>query len=143
MLSIIQEAWGWTGLEAKEIIKSNDFGNFLVRDAKGHFWRICPEELLCEVVAETQAEYGQLEQDPEFAEDWEMSNLVQLAQETLGSLDAGQSFCLKVPAVLGGEYADYNLGKITTTELVRFAGDVAEQIEDLPDGTAVEFEFVE
>jgi hypothetical protein len=49
----------------------------------------------------------------------------------------------EVPAVLGGEYSDYNLGKITTSELLRFAGDVAHQIEGLPDGAKVQFGFVD
>ena len=50
---------------------------------------------------------------------------------------------LPYTAVLGSEHSDYNLGKITTTEFRSLADDVAEQIEDLPDGAPVEIEFVD
>jgi hypothetical protein len=45
--------------------------------------------------------------------------------------------------VLGGKYDVANFGTISRRELVAFAGDIAEQIKDVPDGAKVKFTFTE
>jgi hypothetical protein len=47
MVETIRDAWSWVGLNPAEIIFTNLFGNLIVKDAAGIFWRICPEELTC------------------------------------------------------------------------------------------------
>ena len=143
MLDAIQSSWAWIGLEAEEVLGQNDFGNLLIRDRNGRFWRICPEELSCEVVAEAQEELAELSRDPAFVEDWQMDNLVNAAQVALGPLVEGRSYCLKIPAVLGGQYLPENYAIVPTEELISFAGSAAKQIKDLPDGTSVEFRIVD
>jgi hypothetical protein len=44
---------------------------------------------------------------------------------------------------LGGKYDVANFGTISRRELVAFAGDISEQINDVPDGTRVKFRFTE
>ena len=134
MLSVINNAWGWIGLEATELVASNPFGNVIVRDATGEYWRICPEELSCEVIARTSEEYEQLQNDIDFRTDWSMGAFLETATSKFGALPADRCYCLKLPAVFGGEYAAENLGTITRTELVAFAGDMAKQTKDVPDG---------
>ena len=141
MLEVIKSAWEWTGLKPVAIIDSNSFGNLLVRDEVGAYWRICPEDLKCSVVATNDDEFERLRADPDFMLDWEMSALVEAARQKHGQLTAGRSYCLKTPGVLGGEYAMDNIGTITTEELHSFAGDVALKIKDLPDGQTISFKI--
>ena len=75
--------------------------------------------------------------------DWQMTRLVELARHALGPVHEERCYCLKRPAVLGGEYDIANFATITRQELVAFTGDVAEQIKDLPDGTPVNIEWTE
>ena len=135
MLNIIEHAWRWTGLVATEIIDQNPFGNVIVRAVDERIWRICPEELDCSVIANDSIEYSELRATAEFREDWEMVALVELATRKFGGLPAERCFCLKIPAMFGGQYDENNIGTITRTELLSFAGATAEQIKDYPDGS--------
>jgi hypothetical protein len=137
MLTIVEDAWNWTGLSPTEIVDQNAFGNLIVRAMDGQFWRICPEELSCEVIAKDVAEYERLRENEEFRRDWEMSVLVAKAVETLGPIPPERCCCLKLPGVLGGGYAADNLGAIDRAELISFAGDFAEDIKDLPDAARI------
>jgi hypothetical protein len=71
-ISQIEAAWSWTGLLPRAVIAENDFGNLIVEDVQGRYWRICPEELSCIVVSGTRAGWDELSASPEFQEDWEM-----------------------------------------------------------------------
>ena len=51
-----------------------------------------------------------------------MMPLVGEATARLGPLDQGRKYCLKIPAILGGEYGGDNLGTISLTETDRRVG---------------------
>ena len=142
ILEVVQSAWGWTGIQPVELIDENDFGNLIIKDARGQYWRLCPEDCYCQVVAADQSAFEPLAADSEFLVDWQMSALVDQATQRFGPLAAGRKFCLKIPGVLGGEYGGDNLGTISMEELIRFSGDIAQQIASLPDGTPVKLSVV-
>ena len=142
MLDVVRTAWNWTGLDPAEVVATNAFGNLIVRARDGAIWRICPEELSCQAIAANDEEYQALLADEEFRIDWEMRALVKLAYETLGPLEPDRCYCLKMPSVLGGAYEAENLGTNSRLELVSFAGDIGEQIKDVPDGGRVEIRVV-
>jgi hypothetical protein len=142
LTAIVEDAWGWTGLKPDQIVGDNDFGNLMIRDHTGRYWRLCPEDLYCRVIAQSKAELDQLSQDQEFLHDWHMSELVQLARASLGPLRPGFKYCLKIPGTLGGEYGGDNLATISIGGLVSASGHIAKQIEELPDGAQVELSIV-
>ena len=143
LIVAIREAWGWKGLQPAEIVEINDFGNVLVRDTQDAYWRICPEELSCEIVVRDDLAYAGLKQDLDFLRDWEMEQLVTAAAEELGRPGPGRCYCLKIPGALGGEYTLDNMATIDSEELLRASGDLGRQIEDLPDGTEIELTVTE
>ena len=143
LVRVIHEVWGWIGLEPDEVVAENDFGNLIVRASDGKYWRICPEELSCTVIAENRTHLDTLNETQDFRRDWWMLPLVEEASEALGPLDADRKYCLKMPAVLGGAYDVTNFSTIPLDELISFAGDAAEQIKDLPDGTQVDIKIIE
>jgi hypothetical protein len=61
----------------------------------------------------------------------------------VGTIDHDRCFCLKLPAVLGGPYAEENFGTISRRELIAFSGDIARQIKDVPDGGQFKLKIVE
>ena len=145
-MSIIQEireSWGWVGIKPVEIVGENDFGNLMIEDAEGKYWRLCPEDAYCEVIANTRNDLIRLSSDQEFLEDWCMEALVEQAREKLGELPEGTKYCLVIPSVLGGEYAISNIKTVPLVELVRFSGEVAKQIHDLPDGAEIQLRVVD
>jgi hypothetical protein len=137
MIESINIAWSWTGVFAKELVDHNAFGNIVFKSAEGEYWRLCPEELSHKRIAEDDSGWLALRSDPEFVRDWEMEELVEIAKLRLGHLASGEKYCLKYPAVLGGEYSAKNIGKISFLELISFSGHVAEQIQSLEDGDQV------
>lgn len=128
----INEAWGWVGLNAVEVLGENAFGNLIVRDADGLYWRLSPNELSCEPVAGNRAALDALSWNQDFLNDWYMPDEVRLAESTLGPLSAGRKYCLKIPRAMGGDYGRDNLATVPLNELIRFAGEGAQQFEDLP-----------
>lgn len=133
----VRSAWGWVGIEPVELIDDNDFGNLILKDVRGQYWRLCPEDLYCEVVANSREELDRLSKDQEFLRDWYMRGLVDQAFQRLGALAPGRKYCLKIPGVLGGEYGGDNLGTISFDELIRASGHIAQRIADLPDGASI------
>ncbi|WP_010386303.1 hypothetical protein [Pseudoalteromonas rubra] len=66
ILNKIQDAWGWVGIEPQEVVIENDFGNLIVKDFSDKFWRLCPEDVYCEIVAESIEDYNDLIKNKEF-----------------------------------------------------------------------------
>ena len=46
ILKEVQNAWGWTGIKPLELVDENDFGNLIIKDVRGQYWRLCPEDWL-------------------------------------------------------------------------------------------------
>ncbi len=134
MIDTINNKWGWADVKAVEILATNDFGNVIFKSDKGAYWRICPEELYCEKIAESFAEYENIIKSEYFAAGWEVSELVETAMAHLGELQEGEKYCLKLPSILGGLPDLENLGKIDHLQLLSFSGEMAQHVKDLPDG---------
>ncbi len=139
----ILQSWGWAGIKPMEVVGQNDFGNLIIKDEDGRYWRLCPEDCYCKIIAANRAELERLSRDQEFLHDWYMSALVEQARKQCGPLAAGRKYCLKIPGVLGGEYGGDNLATAPQVELVRFSGDVARQIEEIPDGSPIELRVID
>ena len=131
------------GIEPVEVVGENDFGNLIIKDEEGKYWRLCPEDCYCAVIAANRAALDQLSTDQEFLHDWYMTALVSLANDKCGPLAEGRKYCLKIPGALGGEYGGDNLATAPLVELVRMSGDIARQINELPDGAQVKLRVVD
>lgn len=143
LINIISESWGWIGIEPQTVVGENAFGNLMVEDIHGQYWRIIPEECSCEIVASDRNELDEISTSQEFLADWHMLNLVELANATLGNLPEGKKYCLKIPGFLGGKYSSENLGVVGLDELIALSGDIAFQVKDLPEGATVRLKVVD
>jgi hypothetical protein len=139
----IARAWGWTGIKPSEVVGENDFGNLMVRDVEGRYWRLCPEDLSCEIVANNRAELDALSANQSFLQSWHASARVDEAKATVGPLGLGRKYCLKIPGPLGGEHHGSNFGTISLEELIEFSGEIARQIDGLPDGSKIRLQITE
>ena len=144
-MSIIQsitDSWSWVGIEPDEIVGENEFGNLIVKDTSQKYWRLCPEDVYCEVIAQNSAELDELSKSQDFLEDWYMETLVQQAKEKLGDLSGNHKYCLVIPGVLGGAYDLSNIKTAPLKEIIMFSGNVAKQVQDLPDGAQINLDVV-
>ena len=145
-MNIINEiiaSWGWVGVKPTEIVAENEFGNLILKDAEDKFWRLCPEDVYCEVVAESIDDYNKLINDDEFLHDWNMTVMVNEATEILGTLKEGYKYCMVIPGVLNGEYNGTNFKTAPLVEIIRLSGDLGKQIKDLPDGAEIKLKVID
>ncbi|MCK0143731.1 T6SS immunity protein Tdi1 domain-containing protein [Aliiroseovarius sp. F20344] len=142
-VDLIGKHWSWLGANPKRIVDLNQFGNIIFLDHDGRYWRICPEELSCEVVADSEYRFTELRENKDFQVDWEMGPLVDLAHHKLGPLIPGYAYYLVIPAVFGGEYSASNIQTVPLEELISLSGDFARKTHDLPDGAQIELKVTD
>ena len=142
ILKAVVEGWGWKIGKPVTIAARNAFGNIIVRTEDGRYFRIIPEDLKCVHMADSPEDLERERSTEEFRIDWDMLALVEKAEASLGGLSEGECYHLVIPSVLGGAYAIENIRKISITEWLGFSGEVAQQIEALPDGTQVKLKWV-
>jgi hypothetical protein len=128
ILDTVTAAWGWVGITPEKIIAENEFGNLIIKDLEGMYWRLCPEDLYCEVVADDDADYNELVKDEEFNQDWFMEVMVQKATEKFGPLEEGFKYHMLEPGALGGKYAVFNIKPIELERIVKFSGELAQKV---------------
>lgn len=143
IISEIIKSWGWVGVNPTEIVAENEFGNLILKDADDKFWRLCPEDVYCEVVAESIDDYNELINDNDFLNDWNMTIMVNEAIEMLGELKEGYKYYMVVPGVLNGEYSGTNIQTAPFIDIIRISGNLGKQIKDLPDGAEVKLEVID
>ena len=129
ILNAVEQYWGWTGIEPERVIAENEFGNLIMQDTSGRFWRLCPEDLYCDPIADDKDEYNELVKDEEFNLDWFMDVMVQKAIEKYGPLADGYKFHLLEPGALGGKYAVFNIRPIEFERIIKFSGELAQKVQ--------------
>jgi hypothetical protein len=143
ILHAIRDSWGWAGIDPVEVVGATAFGNLMVEDEQGRYWRVCPEALSCEVIAQTREALDEVSRDQAFLHDWYLQSMVDQAEEMLGLLAQGKVYHFVISPVLGGEYAIDNVRQLDHIEQLRFSGDLAREIKDLPDGAQVKLKIVD
>ena len=129
LLEAVADGWGWKLGKPLQILATNRFGNAIVKNEVGQYFRIVPNESACRLIARSPDELEKLRQDEGFVRDWEMNGQVALAEAFQGPLAAGQVYCLVVPGMLGGSYTAENIRKSTFGELLAYSGEVTQQLE--------------
>ncbi len=129
ILEAVKQHWGWTGINPEKVIAENEFGNLIMQDEDGSFWRLCPEDLYCDPIADDKDEYNELVKDEEFNQDWFMDVMVHKATEKYGELESGKKFHLVEPGALGGKYAVFNIIPVEFERMIKFSGELAHKIQ--------------
>ena len=143
MIEEVKEAWGWVGINPVEIVTENEFGNLIIKDAEDKFWRLCPEEVYCEVIAESIGAYNLLIKDANFLDDWNMAGLLDGAIKKLGPLKEGYKYYLAVPGILDGDYNASNIKTAPLDKIIKWSGDLGLQVKDLPEGAEVDLKEID
>ena len=128
ILDTVTSAWGWAGITPEKVIAENEFGNLIIKDLEGMYWRLCPEDLYCEVIADDDADYNELVKDEEFNQDWFMDVMVNKATEKFGPLEDGFKFHMLEPGALGGKYAVFNIKPVAFERIIKLSGELAQKV---------------
>lgn len=143
IIEVIREHWSWVGIEPHDVVGENDFGNLIIQDIHGKYWRLCPEDVYCEMVAHNKEELDALSTNQDFLHDWYMQELVDKSVQEYGQLESGRKFYLVTPGPLGGAYNVSNIKTAPLIEIISLSGDIGHKIVGLPEGSKVELKVVE
>ncbi len=132
ILRAVRDAWGWSGIAPEQLVGENDFGHRIVLDRQGCYWHLVPDELICEMVAQTRAGFETLAGSDAFRADWSMRALLTRAREALGALPPNGKYHLTLPAPLGGDYGPDNLVIADAVEQIRMSGAMARRRSGRP-----------
>lgn len=130
------KAWSWRTGAISKIHGTSRFGNLLVESENGDIWRICPEELAAKKLGPA-TELPGIERDADFVVDWNMEDLVRACEDLLGPQPRDRFIGFKQFPALGGAYHAENLMYVEPGQWIGFSGEVARQVDQLPDGTQV------
>ncbi|MBT0668378.1 hypothetical protein HT136_08350 [Novosphingobium profundi] len=141
-LAALRQAWGWTGVEFSEIVAHSLFGHLLVLDASGTYHYLDAELLeLAELGDEAAAQAHMA--SPETQIIWRADAHVAAADARLGATLLGEVYGFRPEALIAGDYESENMVRIDLATYIRFTGDIAGQIKDLPEGAQVHFEVTD
>ncbi len=143
IIEALKASWDWVGLKPAEIVAENEFGNLIIKDEQDRFWRLCPEEVYCKVIADSIYEYNKLIQDDDFLNDWNMTVMVDEAMEMLGPLEDGYKYNMVIPGVLDGEYGGENLKTAPFIKIIEFSGELGRKIKNMPDGAEIQLKVID
>jgi hypothetical protein len=142
LVEAVNEGWGWTGLTATRVVAQSPMGHLIVSDAKDTFFYVDPDGMTI-IALGTEAEAQAHLASDEAKQLWSGGALVEEARKRFGELPAGSVFTIKPHAMIEGRYEPENLCVMPLDELIRFTGNVAQQIKDLPDGSQIQIEVTD
>ncbi len=132
------EAWLWMIGEDKRLILISSVGDmFLQNENREVFWLDVGRGELIQV-ADSVEEFEALLEDEEIIREWFLVELVAALKREGMQLVPGKLYGYKKLPVMGGEYAPENFEPTDIEVHFQLAGQIHEQIKDLPDGTTIE-----
>ena len=130
------ESWGWLGLDGKKPVFASPFGDVFLESAEGIWWLDTVEGALTCRWPDPAA----LEADLRTDEGQDRFLLAALATEAerRGLVPAGSEvYGFTVPPVLGGALDADNVEVIDFAMSLNIAGQIHDQVRDLPPGTRI------
>lgn len=137
LVEAVNEGWGWTGLTAARVVAQSPMGHLVLSDAEGRFFYLDPDGMAIIPLGSEAEAQAHLASD-EAKELWFGGALVVEGRKRFGEPPEGSVFTIKPHAMIEGRYEPESLCVMPLDELIRFTGDVAQQIKDLPDGSQIQ-----
>ena len=129
-------SWQWMGLEGLDPWFSTAFGDVFLLGDDGVYWLdICAGELTRPFQSAEEAKRVLATDDG--LDEYLLAGLAFAAEEAGLSASGNDILDFKIPPVLGGEFEVTNLAVTDFEVAVNLAGQLHEQIKDLPDGAEI------
>lgn len=129
--------WRWIAPAPFQLRMVSSLGDAFLESADGaiHWLDVAGGEL--SNVASSKAEFDELRQIPENAEQWFMPQLVGDLLADGEHLEAGQCFSYKIPPSLGGAFEPSNFDACSLSVHFSALGKIQAQVKHLPPGTPI------
>lgn len=131
------DGWKWLPLKGLTAIAVSAFGEVFFRDDTGSVHQIDTIEGKLSKVANSLPEFTAILQDEAGRDDLLFGGLVIGARNMGLVLDAGECYDFKLPPILGGQMDVAHMEKLSFVVKLDLAGQLHEQVKDLPPGTKI------
>lgn len=142
LVEAVNIGWGWTGLTATRVLAQSPMGHLVLSDAEDRFFYLDPDGMAIIPLGSEAEAKTHLASDVA-KELWSGGALVTEGYKRFGNPPEGSVFTIKPHAMIEGRYEPESLCVMPLDELIRFTGDVAQQIKDLPDGSQIQIEVTD
>jgi hypothetical protein len=129
--------WRWLVGDAMHLFMVSSCGDMFLSDQQGQvFWLDCGTGQL-QQIAGSMAEFDNLRQQRQNADQWFMPLLVGDLMAKGMKLGTGECFSYKKPPVLGGQITLSNFEPTDLSVHFSILGQIHKQVKDLPSGTKI------
>jgi len=140
-LEDICSAWQWLLLEQKSLILISKLGDmFLLGRDNCIYWLQTDCGDLVKIANDLE-HFETLLCKEEYLDNWFLPKLLMQLEMAGKSLGPNEVYSFKKLPVIGGEYSVENIEPTNISVHFAFAGQICEQIQNLPDGTKVKINF--
>jgi hypothetical protein len=130
------ESWSWLPLAGKVPVQATVFGDVFLKDADG-LWFLDSVGGTLVSVAPTIEELQSILSTPEGQDNYLMAGLAEAAEREGLLLQASEVFDFTKPPVLGGKLEVDNLVPKDFVVALNIAGQIHDQVRNLPPGTKI------
>lgn len=127
--------WRWLLGDSMELLLVSSLGDMFLADGDGRVHWLDAGAGMLEPVAESPAQFKELMQQRENANQWFVPQLVGDLLTGGKQLASGECFSYKVPPILGGKLEAANLEPADLSVHFSILGQIHQQVKDLPPGT--------
>jgi hypothetical protein len=130
------ESWSWIGVENKVPVLTSLFGDVFLQDAQG-YWFLDSLEGTLTMVATTRDEMQTKLDTAEGQDNFLLGGLAMSAERLDILLKPDEVYDFKIPPVLGGKIGIDNIVTMDFVVSLNIAGQLHDQIRNLPPGTKI------
>jgi hypothetical protein len=134
----LTEDWTWLIGTDKKVILVSTIGDMFLANDNGNIYWLDVGQGKIELVAADKIEFEKKLTDIEQVNEWFMIDLTTQLRLSDKKLKDGQLFSYKKLPIIGGDYSVDNFEPTDMEVHFSFAGQIHNQIKDLPDGTKIE-----
>jgi hypothetical protein len=131
------DGWTWIGLDGLTVVAISAFGDLFVRSSDRAIHMLDTLEGKLKRVAPSLAGFAAQLQEPTIRDDWLLSGLVNAARNRGMLLEPGECYDFRVAPVIGGKMDLDSVHKLSFLVKVHLAGQLHQQVKDLPPGTRI------
>lgn len=132
------DGWRWLHLEGLTVFAVSAFGEVFLRNNADAIFQIDTIEGRLLKVADSFDELGTMLRASDARDEVLFEGLVIGARNRGLMLDAGECYDFKIAPVLGGQMSVDEIGKLSFVVKLNIAGQLHEQVKDLPVGTKID-----
>ncbi|CAK12360.1 hypothetical protein pRL120651 [Rhizobium johnstonii 3841] len=132
------DGWKWLSLVGLTVIAVSAFGEVFLRDGTGAVFQIDTIEGKLSKVANSIRELTAMLQNSEARDELLFGGLVIGARNRGLILEPGECYDFKIAPILGGQMSVDEIEKLSFTVKLHIAGQLHEQVKDVPPGTTID-----